>query len=428
MKISARMPRDAHIPPSIKRDIFLLPTVFVFNCFLFSTWRDLLHVGTNPWLFLVWLYGLAALLPLVWRDRVPLTVFATQWVVTVAAWPILPAYTPVVGVPISMYAVAFHRNWKVSLLMLLASLIPNGVAASVAFRNHPTLSGAISSFIPNIIFLVLVTISAWGAGRVSRAKQLRLQELEHERQTAQEAVLAERGRIARELHDIVSHAVTVMVLQAAGAARVAETNFAQVTQSLTHIEATGKQAMAELRRLLGVLQASDPKRHTPEMNGLGPQPGLADLPALLNSLHATGMPVAYHTEGAPRDLDPSVDLAAYRIVQEGLTNVLKHAGQHANPRLRLAWDAYSLQIQIDNDTNSVETSREQELSSGCGLVGLRERVHAAGGVLLARPHHGGYRLTATLPLASTQQIHPHHPHEPHPVLARDVADQPEITA
>ncbi|MGH3756015.1 MAG: sensor histidine kinase, partial [Pseudonocardiaceae bacterium] len=214
---------------------------------------------------------------------------------------------------------------------------------------------------------------------------------------------AERRRIARELHDIVSHSVTVIVLQAAGAARIADTNFAQVTQSLAHIETTGKQAMGELRRLLGVLEADDPPSQPAGTSDLGPQPGLADVTKLLTSLRATGMPVTVHVTGTPRNLDPSVDLAAYRIVQEGLTNVLKHAGKDSNPHLRLRWDTHNLLIQIDNDTNPAQAHRSQALSVGRGLAGLRERAHAAGGHLHAGPHDSGYRLTATVPLADTTQ-------------------------
>jgi signal transduction histidine kinase len=270
-----------------------------------------------------------------------------------------------------------------------------------------TLAKAVSAFIPNIIFGVLLTVGAWVAGRSTRAGQRRFQALEYERKMAGEALAAERNRIARELHDIVSHAVTVIVLQAAGAARVAETDFAQVIASLGHIQSMGEQAMTELGRLLGVLQAGDAASPVVGLGELGPQSGLVDLPVLLGSLQATGMSVSVDVEGTPRGLDPSVDLAAYRIVQEGLTNVLKHAGKDANPRLRLAWEAQSLLIQIDNDTNPAQAHRGQALSTGRGLLGLHERVHAAGGRLHAGPaqHQGGYRLTATLPLTDTAQRH-----------------------
>jgi signal transduction histidine kinase len=221
----------------------------------------------------------------------------------------------------------------------------------------------------------------------------------------------ERRKIARELHDIVSHSVTVILLQANGAACIADTDFAQITdsdfvrikQSLAHITTTGTQTMAELRRLLEALDTGNATRDAVGISELKPQPGLADLTTLLASLRITGMPVTAHVEGTPRDLDPSVDLTAYRIVQEGLTNILKHAGKDANPRLRLAWKSQSLLIQIDNDTNSAETPRKSALSIGRGLVGLCERAHAVGGNLHAGPHHeGGYRLIATLPFSTPE--------------------------
>ncbi len=408
MKIPGWIPKDIHIPPSARRDALLLAALYLFNFFFWSSWRQLDEVGTKPWLLLVWLYGLAMLVPLFWRDRAPLAIFVTQWMLTMAAWQIMPRYTPIVGIPVALYAVAVRCSKKISLLALLASLIPNALAAAVAFRVMPTFAHQINAFIPNAIFLVLVAVGAWGAGRLTQANKLHVQHLEREREIIQreremtreaEVLAAERRRIARELHDIVSHAVTVIVLQAAGAARVADPN--QVTQSLGHIETTAKQTMAELRRLLGVLEASDCANPAGGIDELGPQPGLADLTKLLTSLRATGMPVTPHIEGTPRDLDPSVDLAAYRIVQEGLTNVLKHAGKNANPQLWLIWEAHSLLIQIDNGTNLAEAPRRLPTSVGHGLAGLRERVHAVGGELHTGPHRGGgYRLTATLPLAT----------------------------
>jgi signal transduction histidine kinase len=406
MKIPGWIPNGIHISSSAKRDALLIPALFLLNCFFFSAWLQLGQVAINPWLLLVWLYGLAGLLPLFWRDRAPVTVFMTQWVLTVTAWPIMSYYAPIVGILVALYAVSVHCSKKISLLALLASFIPNGLAAAVVFRSYPDLTDQLISFIGNFIFVVILTIAAWSVGRVTQASRRHVQHLECERETGRdvEAVAAERRRIARELHDIVSHAVTVIVLQAAGAARVADTNFAQVTQSLAHIETMGKQAMGELRRLLGVLEASDPASPAAGIGELGPQPGLANLTALLASLHTTGMPVTVEIEGTPGDLDPSVDLAAYRIVQEGLTNVLKHAGKDSNPRLRLLWQAQNLLIQIDNDTNLAQAHRGQTLSAGRGLLGLRERVHAAGGDLHAGPHHhSSYRLTATVPLAHTAQ-------------------------
>jgi signal transduction histidine kinase len=314
-------------------------------------------------------------------------------------------YIPVVGIPVALYSVSAQHNSKISLWALLASFAPNALAVVVAFRVYSIPAQQLRSFVPNFLLLVIATVGAWGAGRVTQASQRHIQQLEHEQKIAREAevLAAERRRIARELHDIVSHAVTVIVLQAAGASRVANTNFAQVEQSLMHIETTGRQVMAELRQLLCVLDASDFPSHTASASEFRPPPGLADLTMLLGSFRNTGMPVIIHIEGAARSLAPSVDLAAYRIVQEGLTNVLKHAGKDSNPRLRLTWGTHNLVIQIDNDI-SAAAPRGEELSLGRGLVGLREQTQAAGGILrVEHPRDGSHRLTAILPIANSAQ-------------------------
>ncbi len=402
MRIPGWLPRSIPAPPSVKQDALLISALFIFNFLSFSAWPELVQVPTRPWLLFVWLYGLAMLVPLVWRDIAPMTVFATQCVFTVVAWPIMPHYIPAVGVPMALYAVSVHCSRKISLPALLVSFIPNGLAAQAAFRAYPDHAAAVSAFINNGVLFAVAACWAWGFGRVAQASRRRIQYLEHERESAREleVLASERRRIARELHDIVSHAVTVIVLQAAGAARVAKTDFAQVTRSLGHIETAGKQAMAELRRLLGVLADSDPAGDAVDSDGLKPQPGLADLTELLASLRDAGMPVALQVAGIRRELDPSLDLTAYRIVQEGLVNVLKHAGKDAKPRLGLVWKSQNLLIQIDNDINLPTVHNGPAFSGRRGLVGLRERAHAAGGDLDAGPYQGGYRLTATIPFAT----------------------------
>lgn len=397
MRIPGWIPSTVHLPPSVKQDKLLILALFTCNCLFFSAWVELGQVPARPWLLLVWLYGLASLVPLIWRDRAPLAVFGTQWLFTVVAWPILPHYIPALGMPVALYAVSVHCGRKISVLAFLATLIPTGLNAAAEFE----LDG-VNSLVTNGLFFVAAAGWAWGLGRMTQASRRHVQNLEHEREAAREAdvLAAERRRIARELHDIVSHAVTVIVLQAAGAARVAETDFAQVTRSLAHIEAAGKQAMAELRRLLGVLADSDPANDAVGIDGLKPQPGLADLTDLLASLRDAGMPVVLQVTGIRRELDSSLDLTAYRIVQEGLVNVLKHAGKDANPRLGLVWKPQSLVIRIENEINLPTVNNGQPFSGGRGLVGLRERAHAAGGDLDAGPYQGGFRLTATIPFAT----------------------------
>ena len=398
MRIAGWVSESIPVPPRMKQDVLLLLALYTFNCLSFSAWVKLGQVPSHPWLLLEWLYGLAALIPLLWRDRAPMTVLGTQWVFTVAAWPMMPHYIPAVGIPVALYAVSVQCSRKISFLALLTSFIPSAVAAAASYKT-----AGVNSLVTNGVFFFVSVGWAWGLGRLTQAGRRNIQVLERERESAWEAevLAAERRRIARELHDIVSHAVTLIVLQAAGAARVAETDFAQVTRSLGHIETAGKQAMAELRRLLGVLSDSDPGSAVHGIDGLQPQPGLADLTELLASLRAAGMPVTMQVTGIPRELDSSLDLTAYRIVQEGLVNVLKHAGKDANPRLQLIWKPHSLLIQIDNDMNVAKRQAGQPLSGGRGLVGLRERAHAAGGDLDAGPcREGGFRLTATIPFAT----------------------------
>jgi signal transduction histidine kinase len=409
MKRPAWTTKGAHIPPSVKRDAVLLPAFYLFNCFSFSAWTQLSEVATKPWLLLIWLYGLVTLVPLAWRDSAPMTIFATQWVFTVAAWQIMPHYPPIAGIPVALYAVSIHCSRKVSLLALLASFIPNALAAAVAFRVYDNPSEQFRSFIPNALFLFLMSGGAWAAGRLTGANKRHIQRLERESEAARQAevLAAERRGLARELHDIVSHAVIVILLQAVGAARVAdadftqitETDFAKIRESLENIRTVGAQTMAELRRLLSVLETGN--LASLSIDERAPQPGLADMAELLTSLRVAGMPVTVHVEGIPHDLDPSVDLAAYRIMQEGLTNVLKHAGKDSNPRLRLVWKPPSLLIQIDNYMDLAKEYSGPASPNGRGLVGLRERALAAGGDLVAGPQQGGgYRLTAILPTAT----------------------------
>jgi signal transduction histidine kinase len=409
MKFPDWIAKRVQIPPLVKWDVVLLSALFVFNVFNFSSWLHLGHVATSPWLLVPWLYGFVGLFPLAWRNKAPITVFAMQWLLAVAAWPFMSEYIPVVGIPVSLYAVSLHRgrSWA-SALTLVASFIPSGLDAYAAsFRvTYPSVNVAFLVSIFNFVCLVAMAIGAWLLGDWIGVSQRQQQRLEREQEiTRQAEVLGEeRRKIAREMHDIVSHSVAVILLQAKAAAHVADTDFARITdskftqikESLAHITTMGTQTMAELRRLLRVLETGDAAHE------LKPQPGLAQLTALISSLRAAGMTVTAHVEGTPQDLDPSVDLTAYRIVQEGLINVLKHAGKDANPCLRLVWKPQSLLIQIDNDANSVEELRTSALSVGRGLVGLRERARAVGGNLNAGSYKGSYRLIATLPFSTPE--------------------------
>ena len=225
--------------------------------------------------------------------------------------------------------------------------------------------------------------------RVVRDRDERADLAERERDlTAQEAVLEERARIARELHDVIAHTVTVMVVQAqAGPDLLADP--ARVRGAFGAIEASGREALTELRRLLGVLRTDD------ERLAVGPQPGLGSLEALVEELRTAGRRVDLRIEGAPVDVPPGVDLSAYRIVQEALTNMLKHAGEaEAEVIVRYGETTVELEV-VDNGAGAGAAAG----SPGHGLIGMRERVALYGGVLEAGARNGhGYAVRARLPL------------------------------
>ena len=237
---------------------------------------------------------------------------------------------------------------------------------------------------------------AWVLGRALRRRRLatvelrdRAARLEREREErARAAVAEERGRIARELHDVIAHSMSVIVVQAGAAEQILEHDPARAREALRSIRRAGTDALEEMRRLLGIL------RHEDEELTLAPQPSIARLNELLGQARAGGLPVELVVDGQPRQLAPGVELAAYRIVQEALTNSRKHAGTaHAKVIVRYAPDALELDVVDDG-----RAARKGE-GTGHGLVGMRERAALYGGVLEAgaRPE-GGFAVHARLPL------------------------------
>ncbi len=231
--------------------------------------------------------------------------------------------------------------------------------------------------------------------------------LERERESAaRNAVDAERARIARELHDIVSHNVSVMVVQAGAARRVLDTSAGQATDALLAVENAGRDTMTELRHMLGLLA---PSADGDEDDPLAPQPGLDRLGSLVDRICFAGLPVEVRISGEPRPLPSGVDLTAYRIVQEALTNALKHGdGRQAEVVVRYA--EHHLRVEVLNTGPSVLSGAEPPAASaasaastadgpGRGLLGLRERVAVLGGDLDARRRlGGGFRVRAKIPL------------------------------
>jgi signal transduction histidine kinase len=240
------------------------------------------------------------------------------------------------------------------------------------------------------VFFSVVTLAVMLlVRRVLGDRERRVELAERERDlAAREAVVAERARIARELHDVVAHSVSVMVVQAqAGPRLLAEPE--SLRDTFRSIETTGREALVELRRLLGVLRGGD------EHAATAPQPGLASLDTLLEQVREAGLRVDLRIEGEPGPLPPGVDLSAYRIVQEALTNALKHAG-HAEAEVIVHYETGAVEVEILD--NGVGTHARVN-GSGHGLVGMRERVALYGGLLEAGSRNGhGFAVRARLPL------------------------------
>ena len=199
----------------------------------------------------------------------------------------------------------------------------------------------------------------------------------------------ERTRIARELHDVVAHQVSLMTVQAGAAKTVAADDPERAVAAMEAVEQAGRQALGELRHLLGVL------RPEAEVNGLGPQPGIAEVPRLVDQLRKAGLEVSLTMEGIPTELPARLELSTYRIAQEALTNVLKHAGPRARTEVRLSTNNHGVAIEVLDDGDGAAILP----GSGHGIAGMRERAQLLGGSLDAGPRPGGgFQVVAHLPI------------------------------
>jgi signal transduction histidine kinase len=222
---------------------------------------------------------------------------------------------------------------------------------------------------------------------VDRERRAQLAERERD-VAAREAVVEERARIARELHDAIAHNVSMMVVQAGAERRTLEPESEPTREVLATIEQIGRGALTEMRRLVGMLRSDDG-------NPLSPQPGLGDLPTLVGQVREAGLPIELHVEGEPRVLPVGLELSAYRIVQEALTNALKHAGD-ARATVRVSYAPDSLELEIVDDGTG---GPPRTTGGGHGLVGMRERVALYGGRFDAgRAAGGGFAIRVLLPI------------------------------
>ncbi|GED85605.1 two-component sensor histidine kinase [Streptomyces sp. 6-11-2] len=279
-------------------------------------------------------------------------------------------------------------------------------AATLAQMRWPQHDASALGNVAIAVFQTVPFALAWVLGdsmRTRRAYFAQLEEraarLEKEREAQSKvAVAAERARIARELHDVVAHNVSVMVVQADGAAYVLDAAPDQAKKALETISSTGRQALAEMRRLLGVLRTGEHQ----ESGEYVPQPDVDQIEDLVEQCRGSGLPVDFRIEGTPRPLPSGVELTAYRIVQEALTNTRKHGGPNAGASVRLVYFDDGLGLLVEDDGKGAPHELYEEGGAdgeGHGLIGMRERVGMVGGTLDAGPRPGGgFRISALLPL------------------------------
>jgi signal transduction histidine kinase len=321
--------------------------------------------------------------PLAWRRSAPLTSLVMVMTgLAVQELLVRPAPTmdeALIPLLISAFSVAAHGTRTTA-----------GLGLGVSFGV-----GAIWMGLDDIFFPVVAFGGAWVAGRlVHRLQRQSLmarnyaEALERERAATTRVALAEeRTRIARELHDVVSHTLGVMVVQAGGE-RLHSAPGSGAHTTLASLEASGRLAMEQMRRLLSMLrEEADPR-------SLVPQPGLKQLDELTESVRATGLAVSVLVQGDPHPIGPDLDVSAFRIVQEALTNTVRHSGA-TRAEIRLDWASNSLRIEVSDDGRGPSATPSPD---GHGLLGMRERVNLFGGVLsTGRSNLGGYRLVAQLP-------------------------------
>jgi signal transduction histidine kinase len=331
-------------------------------------------------------FAFAWTLPLLLRRRFPLvapvTVFlvlAAEALITVDA--VTDSQTNTLAILTAFGIVGAQPNLRAAI-----------VGAAVGYASLGSIVVRQTVPVGAVVFMLIFAAATWAIGRAvgewgRRAADLEERADELERSHA-EAVAGERATIARELHDVIAHSVSVMTVQAGAARVLLDEEPARAREPLLAVEETGRQALGEMRRLLGILRGVDHDTR------LAPQPGIADLDALVEQVRAAGLPVDVVVNGEPRPLPPGVDLAAYRVVQEALTNALKHAGA-ARAEVAIRYGKTALELAITNDGHV----RRNGGGGGHGLVGMRERVALYGGDFQAGPRNGGgYAVHASLPM------------------------------
>jgi signal transduction histidine kinase len=405
----------------LRRHPLLVDSVLAAALLLFS----IAQLVRGPWAEIA--STLLLVVPVAFRRRAPVTAFAIAAVggaIQVTTAKPSPADLAVL---ILLYTVAAYRPRRASIMALLVCL----AGSTVAVMEWGPVAGV--QLFWRLVFSAFLfgglELTVWILGDSMRyrrgyyaALEDRAARLEAERHAqAKIAAAAERARIARELHDVVAHHVSVMVVQADGAGYALRTDPDRAEAALQAIAGTGRQALTEMRRLLGVLRSAD------EQAALAPMPGLGELRELLDQARTAGLEVRYTLSGTPRELPEGAELAAYRVVQESLTNTRKHAGLAATAAVTLRYEPDGLTVEVTDNGLGVTS----EDPGGHGLAGMRERIAMYGGAVTAGPlPAGGFGVTARLPCplagpvpASTNSVSPE-PLSPEPVSLEPVSLEP----
>ncbi len=355
----------------------------------------------------------AMTLSLVLRRIFPVTVAA----IVLLAWGIDRAFDYPTTVASAAVLVVFHT---IGTELPRRRALAIGGTATVLIATWTALGALTLESVPAaaVLFQLVVTAAPLWLGMEIHERRRRIEELEarahraerEREERARRAVAEERARIARELHDVVAHQMTVITLQADGARRVAGDGDPRVLEALDTITATGKSALTEMRRMVGLLRSPETEDDTDDDAArLAPMPRLRDLDDLVDRVEAAGMPVAVEIHGGRRQLDDGAELSAYRVVQEALTNALRHGGPGVKATVTVRYDDEGLALVVDDSGRGHAGWRSDDATAGAGavdastngghgLVGLRERIAVHGGEFDAAPRPGGgFRVRATIP-------------------------------
>ena len=362
--------------------------------------------GTDPNLWL----ATALIFPLVFRRRAPMTVFLFIAAVAFLQWLVTGPALADVSLLVALYTVALESDWR--LVTAAAVILETGVVMTTVSRNP------VGNDVQSFVFLTGLAFTALLAGVVVRAlrNQLdwlaeRAERLERERdQQAWLAAVTERARIAREMHDVVSHNIQVMVTLADAASLAQATDPVRAAEALQEVSSTGRQALTDMRRMLGVLRdepapaaavgsGAGPTAEGNDRAPLAPQPGLPELDALVERVRGTGLDVSVRRVGTPFEVSGAAGLTVYRVVQEALTNTLKHAEGPTSVLVQLTFTDPDVAVRVTDDGRAKVTvpASSPTPGGGHGLAGMAERATSFGGTLRAGPRAtGGWEVEAAL--------------------------------